>query len=83
MYQYKKCKKTYNSAGGTLSTDSVGTLEFKLPGFSTSKKIMWDNFIIDNGELGKLEYDMIVGRDLMLALGMVIDFKYQVTLWIT
>ena len=24
---------------------------------------------------------MIVGRDLMLALGMIIDFKYQVTRW--
>ena len=42
---------------------------------------MWQNFIIDNGELDKLGYDMIVGRDLMLALEMIIDFKYQVTRW--
>ena len=77
----KKCRKSYNSAGGTFSTNSKGALEFKLPEFSTSKKIMWQDFIIDNGELDKLGYDMIVGRDLMLALGMIIDFKYQVTRW--
>ena len=36
---------------------------------------------MDNGKLDKLEYDMIIGRDLLHALRVVIDVEYQVTKW--
>ena len=36
---------------------------------------------MDNGKLEKLGYDMIIGRDLLLSLGMIIDFKYSVIRW--
>ena len=36
---------------------------------------------MDNGKLEELGYDMIIGRDLLLSLGMIIDFKYSVIRW--
>ena len=36
---------------------------------------------MDNGKLEELGYDMIIGSDLLLSLGMIIDFKYSVVRW--
>ena len=36
---------------------------------------------MDNGKLDELGYDMIIWRDLLLSLGMIIDFKYSVIRW--
>ena len=36
---------------------------------------------IDQGKLEELGYDMIIGRDLLQALKMTIDFEYQVLKW--
>jgi len=36
---------------------------------------------MDIGDLGVLEYDMIIGRDLLKSLGMIIDFKHGVLRW--
>ena len=33
---------------------------------------------MDIGKLEELGYDMIIGRDLLLSLGMIIDFKHSV-----
>ena len=46
------------------------------------RKIIDYCFRVDNdkGELG-IGYDMIVGRDLMVQLGLTADFKRQVLKW--
>ena len=36
---------------------------------------------MDNGKLEELSYDMIIGRDLLQALKVIIDFEYQVIRW--
>ena len=36
---------------------------------------------MDIGDLGVLEYDMIIGRDLLKSLGIIIDFKHGVLRW--
>ena len=36
---------------------------------------------MDIGDLSVLEYDMIIGRDLMKSLGLIIDFKHGVLRW--
>ena len=33
---------------------------------------------MENGKFEELGYDMIIGRDLLLSQGMIIDFKYLV-----
>ena len=63
-----------------LVNKEQGTLTFKLPEFSNSKDITW-SMDMDNGKLEELSYDMIIGRDLLLSLGMIIDFKYSVIHW--
>ena len=36
---------------------------------------------MENGKFEELGYDMIIGRDLLLSLRMIIDFKYSVICW--
>ena len=74
----KKSKSRYSTAVGVYKTSKYGTIKFKLPEFSNSKEITWN---MDIGDLGVLEYDMIIGRDLMKSLGLIIDFKHEVLRW--
>ena len=76
----KKSKSHYSTAGGPYKTSSSATLTFKLPEFSMSKDITWQ-VDMDSGKLEELGYDMIIGRDLLQALKVVIDFEYQVIRW--
>ena len=76
----KKTKSHYATAGGPYKTSRMGTVTFKLPEFSPSKDISWQ-MDIDKGKLEELGYDMIIGRDLLQALKMTIDFEYQVIKW--
>ena len=76
----KKSKSHYATAGGPYKTSRQGTVTFKLPEFSSSKEISWQ-MDIDQGKLEELGYDMIIGRDLLQALKMTIDFEYQVLKW--
>ena len=52
-----------------------------MPEFSSSN-IIEHRFNVDNdkGELG-ISYDMIIGRDLMVKLGLSAEFKLQVLQW--
>ena len=36
---------------------------------------------MDSGKLEELGYDMIIGKDLLQALKVIIDFEYQVIRW--
>ena len=45
-----------------------------------SKEITWQ-VDMDSGRLEGLGYDMIIGRDLLQALKVIIDFEYQVIRW--
>ncbi len=74
----KKSKSRYSTAVGVYKTSKHGTIKFKLPEFSNSKEITWN---MDIGDLGVLEYDMIIGRDLLTSLGLIIDFKHEVLRW--
>ena len=45
-----------------------------------SKEITWE-VDMDSGKLKEIGYDMIIGRDLLQAHKVVIDFEYQVIRW--
>ena len=53
----------------------MATMTFQLPEFSTSKDITWQ-VDMDSGKLEELGYDMIIGRDLLQALKVIIDFEF-------
>ena len=48
----------------------------------SSRKIIEHRSHVENdkGELG-IEYDMIIGRDSMVQLGLTAEFKHQVLQW--
>ena len=50
--------------------------------YLSSSKIIEHRFHVDHGK-GKsgIGYDMIIGRDLMVQLGLSADFKHQVLQW--
>ena len=71
----------YSTAAGPYCTTNDVKMPFCMPSFSSSKIIL-HHFYIDNneGESG-IGYDMIIGRDLMVQLGLLVDFKRQLLQW--
>ena len=68
-----KSKTDFSVAGGSFSTDGEAVINFSLTEFSESKVINWKFHIArDSKELG---YDMVIGRDLLMALGINLRFK--------
>ena len=70
-------KVGYSTADGVYCTTHDVTVPFCMPGFSSSKVIN-HRFCVDNkkGESG-IGYDMIIGRDLMVHIGLTADFMRQ------
>ena len=71
----------YSTAAGTYCT----THDFKVPVFMTefsSSKIISHRFHVDNneGEFG-IGYGVIIGRDLIVQLGLLEYFKPQILQW--
>jgi hypothetical protein len=51
-------------------------LHFSLPEFAPSREISWNVAVDDTAQQSK--YEMIIGRDLQLALGMDILFPQNI-----
>ena len=71
--EIKKIKNIYSTGGGNIKTQYESKINFTLSEFSDKKIIEWKFNIFDDD---KLEYDAIIGRDLMSSLGLDILF-YQ------
>ena len=71
-------KVEYGTAGGIYFTTNDFKVPFYMPDISSSK-IINHHFHVknDNGYLG-IGYDMIIGRDMMVQLGLTSNFKCQV-----
>ena len=74
-------KVEYITAEGVYCTTHDVKIPFCMPDFSSSK-IINHRFHVDNdkGELG-IGYDMIIGRELMVKLGLTKKIKHQVLQW--
>ena len=70
-------KVKYNTAAGFYCTTHDVKVTFCITYLSISK-IINHPFHVDNGK-GKsgIRYDMIIGRDLMVKLGLTEKFKYK------
>ena len=70
-------KVEYSTATGVCCTTRSVKVPFCMPEFSISK-ISNHRFHFDNDK-GKsvIGYDMVIGRDLMVHLGITADFKHQ------
>jgi len=74
----KENKKKYSTGSGTLTTRYESTEELILPEFSDKKIITWHFSAFENNDIG---YDIVIGRDLMLELGMEISFVKKNVAW--
>ena len=75
----EKWKTKYFTAGSwQLKTQYQMDIMFSLPEFSNSKLINWKFHLTDNEDLG---YDMVIGRDLMMSLGIDISFDKKKIIW--
>ena len=71
----------YSTAAGTYCTTNDVKVTFCIPLFPSSKRI-FHRFYVDNDESESvIGYGMIIGRDLMVHLGLMADFKYQFLQW--
>lgn len=75
-----KSPEEYEIAGGIYKTKYKAVVHFTLPEFSSSKRIFW-KCVVDDDEGNGIGYDMIMGRDLMAAIGLHLDFRQQTICW--
>ena len=74
----RKNSRTWETANGTFTTESVAKLGISLPEFST-KNIIVHTFHV--APKGLLDYDLIMGVDVMRNVGLVLDFQEKTMSW--
>ena len=72
---------TWNTKAGTFTTTRKARLRFVLPEFNPTKEISWACHVDDNATARTSQYDLILGRDLLEALGLIINFHDQTMMW--
>ena len=70
----------FGTKTGSFVTQSMCRLKFVLPAFHNSKEITWNARVDERKQSGSI-YDLIVGQDLMQAIGLVLDFNRGVMCW--
>ena len=62
---------------GTLKTSKIATVTFKLNDLNPTATITHGMHVYSD----EMEYDMIIGRDLLHELGIILDFKNKTIIW--
>ena len=82
--KWKRNFDTYSTAGGGYTPKYKYKFHISLPEFSTSK-IISNEFRIDSrnkdDKYGNLGYDMVIGRDILVPLGIDISNKHKAVIW--
>ena len=78
----KKKSKTVNwtTKAGNLQTNEKCKIVFSLPEFHPGREIEWDAYVDPTSSLNS-RYDMIIGRDLLMELGIDILFSEGMIKW--
>jgi hypothetical protein len=79
--KWKRSTASFNTAAGQYETKHMAKVLFTLPEFSESKILHWEFHLDPEKESQGTGYDMIIGRDLMQALGVIIDYKTLTVSW--
>jgi hypothetical protein len=79
----KRSTASFNTAAGQYETKHMAKVLFTLPEFSELKILHWEFHLDPEKEHQGTGYDMIIGRDLMQALGVIIDYKTLLALIFT
>jgi hypothetical protein len=76
-----KKRTTWTTRGGTFTTNYESFLDFKFPEISTSKVVTWQAHVDDKTSSKEAAYDMIMGMDLMTAIGITVDCEQICIRW--
>jgi hypothetical protein len=71
----------WSTMGGQFCTRRTASIKLKLPEFSTSKTITWTAHVDETTKPESAMFDLIIGIDLMEALGIDISFKENKITW--
>jgi hypothetical protein len=68
--------QSWGTSNGTFNTDTVGDIEISFVGYSVSKKVHLQLYIVEYspGEQAPM-YDLIIGKQTMHDLGVKLDFQ--------
>ena len=79
--RYKSTKTEWKTMGGNFTTRRKGQVQFKFPELDTNTTITWTCHIDDSHSSKQVQYDMILGMDLMVELGIFINTRDKVIEW--
>ena len=66
---------------GKMTTNGLATVKLILPDFDVKRTIKWQFHVDSHNKISNSRYDIIIGRDLLAALGMIMDYKQRQILW--
>ena len=72
---------TWQTMSGSLITDKIAQMNFKLPELSTNKHVSWPCHVDETPRQEKALYDMILGLDFLSELGFILDFESRIIRW--
>jgi len=76
----KKDQMKWNTMGGTFLTKRKATLDFKFPELN-NKTVTWTCHVDDTHKPHEASYDMIIGMDLMVDIGIFVNTATRTVDW--
>ena len=70
----------WTTKAGSFTTNKRCAIQFKLPYLHENKEIEW-NAYVESTPKDHSKYDLIIGRDLMLAVGIDLAFSKEKIIW--
>lgn len=79
--RYKSVPQVWNTRGGAYSTSQKADISFILPEFATQRTINAKVFVDTTTDPKDVDYDMIIGGDLMRELGIDVCYSSLTVRW--
>ena len=78
---YKGKSTLWKTMGGNFTTKKKALVDFKFPELNTDKKVTWVCHVDETTKPEHALYDMIIGMDLMTAIGIYVDTDEKLIKW--
>jgi RNase H-like domain found in reverse transcriptase/Reverse transcriptase (RNA-dependent DNA polymerase)/Integrase zinc binding domain len=78
---YRGHETEWKTMGGIFKTKKKALIDFKFPELNTDKKVTWICHVDETTKHENALYDMIIGMDLMTAIGIYVDTEDKIIRW--
>ena len=79
--RFKSTRTTWKTMGGSFETRRKGQVKFKFPELDTNTAVTWSMHVDDLHKPKDTQYDVILGMDLMIEIGIFINTRDKVVEW--